>query len=459
MAPDSSAWQGFCERLGKQLLDDPGPGFLSSYVCRPSDPRPSDGRLWHIRISEQDNSLELKLTFFDGIAQEIRTWSFPTEAPIVNSLENELLPLAIARMLVESSPTGWSYEHHADVLSFDPRNEILLLPSDLFVYELGFDKKQRLWLPRIAAQISKVKDKDKEGEDLGERVEYSFDRSYRPLKKGKSYWVRGLENKERQEKYRKTITDLLQGKSVLSVPGEKAKNGEGNLVDRLLRSSQAGFRYGKSIAKSESIVTQADMVSILAEVGSGPLSGLRWYYDFFPELKRGSGSEEEYFSLKRASVGWAFNFPMPASIQPLFTKMDIQPKIGLLDLRSHFYASTPTGRAGLDFNAKNIFDFALEVGGEKNTAWFRSRLWGAFSTANLGVSNKSAVTVKSIRSGVDLYFDLFEAGSWDVNLLTFVTTEQLEISKDPSSLNPETLELYSVSSNLVFAGLGFTIAW
>lgn len=457
------AWMRFCKALGKEL-SSPKHGFLSSYVCQFSGSSPpSSSPSWRIEVIEGKDALELQVSFLLArVSQNVRSLSFPIHASVLKNLNSGILPVAIARMLVEENPTGWLYKHTQDAPSFDMQGEgePLLLPHDLLIYDLYYEKKEQLWLPRLRALISKDDDRGEGGED-SDQVKYSVATSYRPLQRGRSYWIRGLISKERENKYRKIILEALQGKRDEDLPEEKGS--EETLSDDPLsgpvRSNYAGARYGKSIAQSDSIVTRADMVSVFAEVGNGSLKGLRGSYDLFPKVKSGSGNEEEYFSLKRASLGWAFNFQMPAPLRPFLTKMDIQPKIGLLDLKSRFSTSTSTGKAGLDFNATNTYDLAIEAGVEKTSSWFRSRLWGGLSTANFGVSNASSVTVKSSRGGMDLYFNLFRSEAWDANLLTFVAMERLEFAKDPNALKSDTIELYSISSNLIFAGLGFTLAW
>ena len=458
---DSELWNSFCEALGKQLLTNPGPGFLASYHCGSSNPPPAPLPLWHIQLIEHKDSFELKVAFlFEGGSEEIRTWSFPTGGSVLKNLAADSMPILIARMLVENLPSGWAYKHVQDKLSLSTQEQIFTLPQNLFIYDLFYDKKEGIWIPRLYARI--IRDGDQEIE--ADSKTYSMDTRYRPLLDGKTYWIRALENKERDGKYQKFITDALQGKRDLSLPkSSKREKVESNFVSDLLlgsfRSSFIGFRYGKSIARADPLLAQMSLVSIIAEIGGGPLAGLRWYYDVFPEVKSGSDGEEEYFNLRRASLGWAFNFEMPASIRPLINKVDLQPKIGLLDLKSYTFVSTPDGKRRSDFDAKNIYDLALEAGAENTSSWFRSRLWGAFSTASLGVSNKTAVTVKSLRGGIDLYFDLYRSGHWDLNLLTFVTVEHLNIAKDPKSLDANSRDIYSLSSDLAFAGLGLTISW
>lgn len=458
----SEEWISFCDRLGKQL-SIPDRGFLSSYACDSSQSSvapPSSPFLWQIQLTERKGSLELQLNFLlNGVSHKIRNLSFPTEAAVLNSLKDEALPALIARMLVESSPTGWAYGHANDKLSFDVQDQILLLPPDLFIYDLFFDEKEGLWLPRLRARMSRNEDEDRE------KIGYSIDTHYLPLESGETYWVRSLQySTERQVKYQKMITNALKRAKDLS-PSEgsrKKKVAKGFVGEVLLdsfRSSYMGVRYGKSIIPSSSVVTQVSMISVFAEVGGGPLSGLRWNYDLFPRVKKASGANEEYFGLKRASLGWAFSFETPAFLRSLVTKIDVQPKIGLVDLSSRLSTPTPRGNVSLDFDAKNIYDLALEIGAERSTRWIRGRLWGAFNTANIGLSDKAAVSVKSSRVGIDAHFDLFTSGDWNMNLLTFGALEHLEIAKDPKSLDDRTPRLQSFTSNLYFAGIGFTLSW
>lgn len=461
----SKAWAQFCKHLGEEL-SFPGPGFLSSYTCQDSKVSlPSPPRSWHLELFERKRTFELKLYFRVGSASQlVQKLSFPIEGRVLDKLNNVALPVALAKLLVESNPTGWGYKHSEEGPSFDTGREFLTLPEELLVYRLAYDKGKKLWVPSIRAQISKVKERKSEEDNA--KISYSIDPGYLPLKRGQSYWVRALDNEERQWKYRAIISAALQGEDSLSLSHgskdsnfEKKKSFLDNYLLNSLQSSYAGFRYGKSIARSDSIVTQVDMVSVLAEIGGGPLAGLRAYYDLLPELRRGNGNDLEYFSLRRASLGWAFSFEMPPSIQPFFSKLDVQPKIGLLDIKTYFFATAPGGKAVLEFTVKNVVDLGLEVGVEQTSTWLRSRLWGGTSTANLGASPQSSVTVKSLSGGVDLYFNLYEAGDWDVNLLTFAKFEKLELAKDPKSVAPNTLELYFIRPSLVFAGLGITVSW
>lgn len=449
----SDTWAGFCKALGKRL-STPGMGFLSSYSCQTESKAPR----WRIHVTERKASFDVDVfSSLNNSAAAIRRLSFPTKGEVFDLLDEGFLQIAIARMLTESMPTGWAMLYKEDNLTFETAEQILPSPRDLFVYDLLYDKDKDLWIPRIRARLSRVHSGNG---DNDQTAEYAVSDSYRPLKKGRTYWAAAVqEDGERQRKYEGIITDVLQRKRIPQNMGP-----DNFLQDLLLgglRSSYTGFRYGVSVFQTDSVVTQVNMISILAEIGGGPLSGLRWYYDIFPEVSRGSGSEEEYFTLRRASLGWAFDFEVPTFLSSIASKVDVQPKIGLLDLKSRFFTTTATGeKAGLNFVVRNNYDLAVELGAEKAAPWFRVRLWSAFSMANFGFSNKNSIAVNSKRGGIDTYVDVFESGNWDVNLLGFGTIENLDISKDPSSIDPlGPPELYSFNSNIYFLGLGFTVSW
>ncbi len=453
----NARWKAFCDHLGRRLLTKPGPGFLKSFICRTKDAADADTP-WRIRMIEHADSFELKVSFaVDGKEQPVREWKFATKGSVLPNLGNDFLPVVLARMITENMPTGWSYPYPGETFVFDSEAQVFPLQSSLLLYDLQYDAEEKAWLPRINARLTKA--------DVGDKAEeggtYTVDTVYHPLKARRLYWVRGLLSKERENKYEKIVTNALQGKADTSLPRALLKDGADGTKDAItaIRSNYAGIRYGKSMLKSESLVTKLSMMSMFAEIGSGPLEGLRWSYDLYPEIKRGSGDDREHFGLRRASLGWAFNFQVPEALASLVDKIDLQPKIGLLDLKSHFFTDTEDGKTGLDFNVKNVFDLTLEGGVEKNSPWFRTRLWAGFSTANIGLSNKISTKVQSRRAGIDLYYDLLRWKGFDVNALGFCSLEHLEITKDPSSIDTSSPGLYSFGSNLVFAGLGATVSW
>lgn len=455
-------WKEFCDKLSKHLLQTAQPpGFLASATCQalgtvpPVTPDKANAPFWQIQLIERKRFFDLEtsvLTEKEGY-QKLRAHSFKMEKDLLSSIKNDLVPLALARMLLEGLPTGWLYIHDASKskISFNGSPDIPGLPADLLVYELSYDTSTKKWLPKVRASLKRTEEK----KTAKKRVDtFQVAQTYLPLADKKAYWVqssRGLN--KRQKEYEAVLSKNMEGLSLL------------NFLDRLIfdsfESNYAGFRYGKSFLAGSSIVTETDLFSLLVEMRSGIFNGLRYYYDLTPEKVRGSGDTREFFSMSRGSVGWAFDFELPTFMQFLVSRVEVQPKFGLLDLKSDFKIKDEEGtEQSLNFNARNVYDLALELGVEKESYWFRSRLWYSFSAAAFGLSNKSNVSVLSNKAGLDTYFDLINYGNWDINILAFVLAERLNLSKANKDLaENEDLGISEVTFNLFFIGGGFTISW
>lgn len=239
-----------------------------------------------------------------------------------------------------------------------------------------------------------------------------------------------------------------------------------SFLDRLLfetlNSNYAGIRYGQSFLASDSIVAQANLISILVELRSGYLAGLRWYYDTSPKVTRQVGDDVERFQWTRASLGWAFDVPVPEFVKPLITGFNVQPKIGLLDLDAKFILMDEAEGVyrSLNFSAKNSFDFSLEIDTEYESYWSRNRLWAAFSIAAYGHNNRDGLKTASQRLGVDAYFDILNWKQINVNLLAFGMIENLNLSKNKDSLLSQSEEAISdLNFSLFFLGGGVTVSW
>lgn len=452
-------WKEFCDRLGKGLLiTAPVPGFLASYSCLPLGVKeqPSRPPLWRIRLAEQKRFFEVEVSHFqrpEGY-RKIRSFSFRFEGNLMSSLTGETLPLLMARMLAESLPLGWSflYEANQKEFSFKLPKDLPALPAELLLYELAFDPKRKLWIPTVRGTLTQTASKKF---DLTKRQDtYVVGQTFAPLKDKQRYWVQNAQGLSKQQaEYEKALSAQLKGLSFMT------------LLDRLIfdsfESNYGGFRYGKSFLIGSSVVTEADLLSILVEMRSGLFAGLRWYYDLSPEVRRGVDGEEEFFKMSRISLGWAFDFEMPAPISFLVSRVEVQPKFGLLDVQTKFsILDDENNKTALNFDAKNAYDLAIELGVEKESYWFRSRLWTAFSAAMFGLSNKSNTSVVSSKAGLDAYWDLFEWGSLDLNLLTFVLAERLSLSKDGGQLEEEAdIGIAEVGFSLFFVGGGFTLSW
>ncbi len=453
-------WKEFCDRLGRGLtINALTPGFLASYSCLPLGvvDQPSKAPPWRIRIIEQKRFFEVEVSYFhkpEGYLK-VRSYNFRFEGSLLSNLKGEVLPVTVARMLAEGLPVGWSYLHDASKkeIEFKVGKDQPKLPKKILVYDLSYDSKRKIWIPAVRALLTqksfKIADKNSRTET------FEISQEYLPLKDKQRYWLQNGEGLSKQQAdYEKAMGSQMKGLSLMS------------FLDRLIfdsfESNYAGFRYGKSFLIGESIVTEADLMTFLVEMRSGLFSGLRWYYDLSPEKRRGVDGEAEFFSMSRASLGWAFDFEMPAPISLLVSRVEVQPKFGLLDVKTKFSVVDEEGQGtSLNFDAKNVYDLAIELGIEKESYWFRSRLWTSFSAAMFGVSNPSKTSVISSKAGLDAYWDFIEWGnSWDINILTFALGERLTLGQEATFLGEEEqLGISEVSFNLFFVGGGFTLSW
>ncbi|MDQ3234869.1 MAG: hypothetical protein M3Q07_23940 [Pseudobdellovibrionaceae bacterium] len=452
-------WQGFCQKFGKSiLLQAEQPGFVASFTCIPAGLAipPSNAYSWRIRLIEQKRFLNLELSFGKGEKEHlVHSFRFRLEGDVLAKLQANKVQQILSRMLVESLPTGWVYLHNeADSdLALPSPGPPLSLPHDINVYDLFFKEDANVWLPRLRARLkpSAVKIETRKSK----MQSYQIVESYLPLRKGQAYWVQNNAGVgKRQGDFNSLMSKNMEGFSLIG------------LLDRLIfesmESNFAGIRYGHSFLKGSSIITDVQLLATLVEMRSGPLAGLRWYYDFTPKLERDGEGGSEIFQLRRASLGWAFGWDTSPPLQALVSQINIQPKIGLLDLKSRFIVTDSEGELNyLSFEARNVYDLALEVGLEKESIRYRSRLWGSINTAKFGQSNQDAVAVASQKLGLDVYFDLMEGrGSWDMKLLLFGMSESMNLQKNPSKvLNSDGKGLYDISFNLLFLGGGFTISW
>ncbi|MDQ3234042.1 MAG: hypothetical protein M3Q07_19710, partial [Pseudobdellovibrionaceae bacterium] len=319
------------------------------------------------------------------------------------------------------------------------------------IYDLFYSAEANVWLPRLRARLQSSSARN----DPNKPKTFTISESFLPLRKGQAYWIQNSGGVGmRQDAYTSLLSKKLQGFSAIS------------FLDRLifdsLESNFVSFRYGQSLLKGSSILTEAELLALLVEIRSGPLAGLRTYYDFTPNMEREGVGGIEKFHLRRASLGWAFGWDAPARVNLFFSQVNIQPKIGLLDLESRFEVENLDGQLTyLDFTAKNVYDLSIEIGIEKELTWFRSRLWGSINSTKLGISKQDAVSALSQKFGLDAYFD-FMGGKrdWDVKLLLFGMAENLSLGKNQADiLKDEDQGLQEISFNLFFLGGGFTLSW
>lgn len=452
-------WLRLCQGLGQNLLaNNSSPGFLSEYICQREVKEPETARdaPWRISFIPRPKFIDIEIEFrAKDKWTSVQTFSFHLEGEFLEDLQKATVLRFLARMIVESLPTGWIYTHKAGSKNLElmMHPDMPLLPEELLIYQLNYVTEKKLWMPQVKASISRKQ--QFRNLEQGRAESFEWKRTYGKLVDGERYWIQNAKGRnQRQAEYEKKINGETQGFSLL------------NLLDRMLfesfTSNFAGLRYGRSFVQGDSVITDTSLISVLLELRSGPLSGLRFYYDLTPRVEKERFSLIEHFEMSRTSLGWAWEFTPPESWQGLISRIDLQPKIGILSLQSELAVQDSAGQYQLtNFEASRVLNLNAELGIEKESLWLRNRLWASYSSAQASLLKSNGVSVTSARIGIDAYIDLIKNQSWDFRALAFGFAERLSLERDPKSLEnaANDLAIRQFGFNLLFIGGGVTVSW
>jgi hypothetical protein len=452
-------WLRLCQGLGQNLLaNNSSPGFLAEYICQRDvkDPEAAQNAAWRITFITRPKFIDIEIEFQ---AKEkwtaVQTFSFHLEGEFLEDMQKATVLRFLARMIVESLPSGWVYTHQSGGkgLELIMHPDMPLLPEELLIYQLHYRPDRNLWVPQIKASMSRKQ--QFRNLEQGRAESFEWKRTYGKLVDGERYWIQNSQGRnQRQAEYEKKINGETQGFSLL------------NLLDRMLfesfTSNYAGLRYGRSFVQGESVITETALISALLELRSGPLSGLRFYYDLTPRAEKERFGLSEHFEMSRTSLGWAWEFTPPESWQGLISRIDLQPKFGILSFQSKLAVQNALGEYQLtSFEARRVLNLNAELGIEKESLWWRSRLWGSYSSAQASLVKSNGVSVTSARFGFDAYVDLMKEQNWDLKALAFGFAERLSLERDPKSIANSTndLAIRQFGFNLLFIGGGVTVSW
>ena len=334
---------------------------------------------------------------------------------------------------------------------------------------LGYDKSQKLWLPRLMGKMSleqsaddaekkadKKSKKKKEQPDQGSEYTWIFSK-YPSLDAamGDDLWLvdargRGKEGEAIDDKLNESLKKYDLSIDFLT----------GMLLSTLSKG-YVGMRMGFNILPGDALLDKARMIGILAEVRSGPLQGLRWYWDFGPKDSVTVDGYTSSFSWSRPTFGWSFgkNFN-----SPLVSRIDLVPKIGLVDLDASLNIDLGDGtKMPMRYRVKNALNLGAELGIERNTSWFLARMWGASDIADFGVAiGKDSIS--SYRGGVDTYWEMGNiTQAMKMSLLVFGFGEMITLEKRHPNVTQTNdssgAQITSLSYTMAFCGLGLTLSW
>jgi len=237
-----------------------------------------------------------------------------------------------------------------------------------------------------------------------------------------------------------------------------------DLLFQTAASGYVGLRYGRQLLKGDKLLENAAMYGLLVEIGSGPLNGLKFYYDKFPKRTYLSGDNALDLEWTKFVLGKSFSFKAPVFIN----RIEITPKLGRYYLSStqpiefdDAGAVTSTQK----FEVRDQPSFSVEVSAERIAKYYTGRVWYALDRAInfLPVLGTSAVSAE--RVGADLFvnsglnFRTFGI-DYTLNILGFTSYENFQINDlNQSDLAPGEAAVSAIQLRSAYAGLGIVINW
>jgi hypothetical protein len=454
-----NAWSGVCDEFSRDLLKTKRTfsGFLNSARCIQSEDAESEGDRhpakfnWHIVFRDQGRFFTVDVYFVHNKKRyRESSISFARKDSLSSYLKSDEFRTLLSQYLMDALPTGRAFFYRGKN-RFRIRSDGFKLSEKGYIYELFFRPQKGLWFSRVVAQVTKLK--TSHGSKKTKVEAFSIEELNTTLKPGTFYWYHSVQGRNAQKDHLENLMQQLPlGFTLL------------DFVDRLLfeslESNYSGVRYGVPLfLQTDTVLAKAKVISLFTEIRSGLLEGFRWHYDITPQVTSSKSGVDEKLKWARASLGWAFVFPMPEPISSYVTHLDVVPNVGLMDFSSDLAVTNPSTNQVevFNFEAKNIYDVGLELGAEYENAWARLRLWGETNFAGLQ-RNEGGVTVNSLQVGLDSYYELMRFnGGLRINILGYVAFERFAVDKAAVSSSGANNDIKGLSFNFAQTGLGLTL--
>jgi len=459
-----SQWEDSCDKFGANFLTGTGVygfGVFEKVNCGLWESRIEDeSKSWFLKVSVGSKITTFALypdkssSFKKSRKKPISSMRIASNEIFLNLVADPEISKLLAFGLLDKSPV--LLRLNEDLLN-NAKNEIRLgaeedsthlppPPPTLDIYRLEFNHSKSIWVPKPlgqgSLQQSQTNDTKTSTWTLKKRLKISEDDFI--------YAHNKQQTRSNQKKIRSSLKTLLsaarekQDKGVLSVVGDSIGN--------LANTGYVGVRYGLGLL-GEDLIKDANFFGLVAELRSGPLDGLKFYYDYWPIIKGGNTDGDTSFGGSRATVGWSFRWEIPTQ---LLTGIDITPKVGLWDFQIKLLVEDAKGvKIPLDFNTKNATSTELEIGLESAQKYILLRGWAAQAISLL--DNNNTTSIKTSRIGTDLFITGPKMGSGNLSFLIFIFGERVTFEKSKESLPSESIS--EIFYTQVYAGGGLAISW
>ena len=459
-----AGWPVACDTL-KSLFENPngrfGHGPFSSVKClaKPTtldrltnkSPKPS----WAMQVTDNDKLSGIAIYFMGAEKPRLEAMQQATASEkFLEGLGNKKVASGLALILQDALPMFSLVQLNGDERQLEVDSPLLPdpIPVEFTVYTLRFEKKGGYWAPKPVGYITS------ENIGLSRDIRWKLTLHEGSFPGGQMLFAH---NEQGRGSTRSATSDRLSG--LLGRFGINA------LIDGLmtaLSQNLSGIRYGYPLPPNVDVVSKSKMLSLFTEVRAGALTGLRLYYDTAPKVTDVTADGEQvYFGWSSMEAGWAFNLNLPKWLSPIANRIDLQPRAGMISLDTKLVGTDELGlRWASQFKIDRATVYGLEIGLERDfikKSLLRGWAGALYSWSALGITQTQFL---SIRSGVDFYWDLFDMGPLRFKGLLFGSMENLSIQKKftlPADNKKVDLsgEITGVTYQLMFCGLGVTIAW
>lgn len=216
-----------------------------------------------------------------------------------------------------------------------------------------------------------------------------------------------------------------------------------------------GARIGFSlIAPEEKLLSQVQVLGLLAEVRQGSLRGLRMYWDYVPNVTARIDGKQQSIAWNRVLVGWSFELPVASQIA-----MHLTPQLGSYSVKASLPPAntSPEQAVPQEFKQTNAISAGLYVDVEYQAFFYVLRLW-ASTDRGLPMFNENNEEAVTSRFG----FDSFLKGSgFALGATTIAPSYLLFVSLDYLSLRgtSDLEEPFDLQFFIPYLGTGISLSW
>ena len=237
-----------------------------------------------------------------------------------------------------------------------------------------------------------------------------------------------------------------------------------DLLFQTAASGYIGLRYGRQLLTGNKLLEGASMYGLLVEVRSGPLNGLKFYYDSFPKTKYESAGDTTSLQWSRLVLGKSFSFAFPFVIN----RIEATPKLGRYFLSSNQPVEVDSDGTVLStqkFEIRNQPSFSVELSAERAAKLYTARVWYALDRGIPFIPVIGTSAVSAERAGADLFLNSgvkadFFGNEYSLNLLAFGLYENLTIEDlKLEDLQPGEVAVSAIQLRSAYAGLGLVVNW